>query len=193
MRVLRILLVVALGLGTLACSNDNKASTKKRNPLKAEASFGTLPGNTDPRNICGAYPIKNIKALLGGGKQFRQFVPEKLKDRGPGSTGVECRWQGGGPSKGDGLTLRVDAIDYAKAEPGKLDGDWKGAKDSLRSLAPVPNLGDEAVSGTINHANTVTARKGTWMITVSTAANGKAEASPIPALVLLAAAAVAKV
>lgn len=193
MRVVRLLLVLAVVGGLLACSNKKAAGPKKR-LLKAEASFGTLPGNPDPRNICGAYAVKDIKDLLGGGKQFRQFAPEKLKNRGgPGSAGVECRWQRGGPGKDDEVTLRVDAIDYKKASAGTLDAAWSGAKAALRKVERVPNLGDDAVSGTINGGNTVTARKGSWMITVSSAATGKAEATMTTVLTLVAARAVARV
>lgn len=191
MRVHRIIGAVLLALALVSCSSGGKGSSATTQV--PQLTFGTSSKSVDKLGVCVLYKAPAIKDLLGGGKYFRLSEPRKIDTQGgPGTTGVECRWDRDDPN-GDQRNLVIDVTDYSKADPGLIDTSWNGLVQSLGVSAPVAGLGDQAVSSTGNHSTTVAARKGTFVVVATSAVKGKLTPVAINQLTLLATAGLQKV
>lgn len=192
MRVHRILAAGLMVAALVGCSSGSGKSSSTTTGVP-QLSFGTSPTIVDKLGVCAVFKTADVKALLGGGNHFKLSLPRKIDTQGgPGTKGTECRWDRN-DSDGSRRNLLIDVTDYSKAASGLLETSWNGLVQSLGITAPVPGMGDKAVSSSGKGTTTVAARKGTFVVLATSQATGKLEPLALNRLVLLANAALQKV
>src|SRR3954453_19478859 len=146
-RALGIFLVVAVVLSAAGCSSgSNDSSTTSRPALQ----FGDGPTKSTRLGVCAAFPIKNMKKILGGGGTFRVRPPTAIGKKGDAVTGETCGWQRGAQGK-DFASLQIEARNYG-TDTAALTSNMDELQKKPLGPTPLPGLGDAAFSseGTAN-------------------------------------------
>lgn len=182
-----VLVAVAVLLAA-GCSSDKQQATTTSQPALVFNGGSKTP--TGINRICGAYAIKSIKKVVGGGKYFRILLPTPIGNKGDAVTGQSCSWERRSPgNKVRGL--QVEARDYG-SDTGSLVTQMTQLEAATKGAVAVPNLGDHAFSATTSSSTLLDVRQGKYFVTVSSHGEGGLDPLPVGTLQLLAASALAK-
>ena len=190
MQVRRVIAVGVLALVVVGCSSGSKGSPAATS--RPVLSFGLNQENADSLGVCRLFTPASIKALVGGGKKFRIYPPVNIAGRGgPKTRGVDCSWDRS--SSASQVNLHIKVVDYGLAQAGLIDSAWSTEVAALGTTAPASGVGDQAVSASANGITTVLARRGAYLVSAVSQAQGGAAPIGVGPLTFLAGAAVRKV
>lgn len=176
-------LVGALLVGGAACS-DKKDDAKSTSNDRGVVAFADPPAGSDSLGLCYAYPIENVKALIGGGHNFKRLAPAAIGNEGDAVTGEVCAFERKDPN-GDALSLRVEARAYGDDAAG-LAKHFDELRAGTLAATDVPDIGDAAFSSTSPDTSLLQVRSGGYLLTLSSRSDGKLKPIPVDTLKLLA-------
>lgn len=179
---------IALLLGALvaagtACSDAKDGNTTNTSD-RGVVSFADPPAGSDSLGLCYAYPIQNVKKLIGGGHNFKRLAPAAIGSEGDAITGEVCAFERKDPD-GNGLSLRIEARDYGDDRAG-LSDHFDELRAGTLEATDVPGVGDAAFASTSADTSLLQVRSGGYLLTLASRADGKLEPIPVDTLKLLA-------
>jgi hypothetical protein len=170
-------------VGGSACSKSDdggKAGTSGRAP----AEFAEPPEGSTTLGLCHAYPVANVKKLLGGGSSFRRLAPAPIGRKGDTITGERCAFERK-ESNGDLRTLTVEVRDYG-ADTAALDSAFDLLRGALTDPKAIDGVGDQAVGASAEGLSVVYARQGQYELRVVSRSDGDLDPLPVDTLAFLA-------
>jgi hypothetical protein len=186
-RALGILLVIAVVLAAAGCSSGNDDSSTTSRPA---LQFGDGPTKSTRLGVCAAFPIKDMKKILGGGGTFRVLPPTAIGKKGDAVTGETCSWQRGAQAK-DFASLQIEARNYG-TDTATLISNMDELQQKTVGATPQPGLGDAAFSSEGTASTLLQIRKAGYFLTFASRSEGKLHPVPLSTLKFLAAAGLAK-
>lgn len=167
----------------VACSKSDDgggAGSSGRAPVE----FADPPEGSTALGLCHAYPVANVKKLLGGTSSFRRLAPAPIGRKGDAVTGERCAFERS-ESNGDLRTLTVEVRDYG-ADTAALTDSFELLRGALTEPEAVTGVGDEAVGAETKDLAVVYVRKGQYELRVVSRAAGDLDPLPMDTLAFLA-------
>lgn len=174
------MLIVAVVLGGTACSKEEK---KKATSDRGTISFADPPAGSTKLGLCYAYDITQMKALIGGGRNFKRLPPAAIGSKGDPVTGEACAWERK-DANGDALALRIEVRNY-RDDTATLEKQFTDLRDGTLDATVVPELGDVAFSSKSPTTSLLQIRSEGYLLTLSSRSDGKLKPIPLDTLKLL--------
>lgn len=174
------MVLVGLVGGGVACSKSDDA---KPTNDRGAVSFADPPEGSMALGLCYAYPLEDVKTLMGGGQYFKRLPPAAIGAEGDAVTGEACAFERKDPD-GDGLSLRVEVRNYGE-DAAALTTQFDDLKAGTLEAAAVEDIGDAAFSSTSKDTSLLQVRADGYLLTLASRADGTLKPIPVNTLKLL--------
>ena len=166
-RVGAIALVTVFVLcGVAGCSGSNQAAPPTTRPSLV---FGAGVPPVNNLGVCSVYPVPQMKALIGGGANFRIQPPQAIGNKGDPVVGESCSWsQSGGGNTGLILVLETRKWNDAAG----LQTQFTSLHSTTIGATDVIGLGDAAFTSQSPATSLLQMRSGLYMLTYSSTVQG---------------------
>jgi hypothetical protein len=173
-------IVLVTGVACSKSDDGGDAGTSGRAPVE----FADPPEGSTSLGLCHAYPVANVKKLLGGTSSFRRLAPAPIGRKGDPVTGERCAFERD-EANGDLRTLTIEVRDYG-ADTAALTDSFTLLRGAMTDPKPISGVGDEAVGAQTKDLAVVYARQGQYELRVVSRSDGDLDPVPVDTLTFLA-------